>query len=65
MAEELARQAADMYLIGAEPFFGVSTHQLKRELNDWKVKQVASLWRKTPGPTHAKKLVNCSSNSNK
>lgn len=39
VADELVRQAADMYFIGPEAFFGVPKRQLKRELKDWEAKK--------------------------
>lgn len=31
MADELAKQGANIYFTGPEPFFGVSKRQLKKE----------------------------------
>lgn len=44
MADELARQAADMHFIESDP-----KHQLKMELQDRGTKEMTSLWRETPG----------------
>lgn len=45
MAHELGEEDGDIHFIGPKRFFSVSKCQFMKELQDWEVKEMVSLWR--------------------